>query len=268
MTEGAKPPSAKNKTTSKKGKANKETKEADGGSSRRVRHMSRQYEAKLAALGDGAVAPPGGTKTQDGGRRSTRKKNLGLNEDIDEENRSENPQTRLKETFDSVSSSESSDIESDNESEQDNYWVCKACTKSFHTDDCKMLECEKCEDHYCTVCLEMSDSVYHYMQNTLMNPLWCCQACSFEICQALQNKGESLQLLGMNTDSCSLARDDMSRIGRMELKLDSYSTKVDSIYKFICGKSDKNEPTGGMEDKGQTSSVWKTQAWKGNTHKE
>ena len=65
------------------------------------------------------------------------KKKSALNDDFEDEIRSEIPQTRLKETVNTVSSSDSSDIESDNESVKVNSWVCKACIKTFHYDHCK-----------------------------------------------------------------------------------------------------------------------------------
>lgn len=54
-------------------------------------------------------------------------------------------------------------------------WICNICKKKFSDPAAKMLECLRCEDHFCIKCLKKSEQEYKYLQKE--DNLWTCQAC-------------------------------------------------------------------------------------------
>ena len=43
-----------------------------------------------------------------------------------------------------------------------NFWICKTCTKKFTKVTDKLMECEYCENHFCSECLQMNDKEYEH----------------------------------------------------------------------------------------------------------
>ena len=43
-----------------------------------------------------------------------------------------------------------------------NFWICKTCSKKFTKISDQLMECEYCENHYCSPCLGMTDTEYEH----------------------------------------------------------------------------------------------------------
>lgn len=225
-------PHDKGKKTKKKSTSKKEKSELESLDPARVRHLSKQYEARIAALVNGGVAPPGGgVSDQDGGRRVAKQTTSGRNLRRGRASvltRSESSQTALKQVSDcdSTSSSET-EIES-----EDECWMCVQCQKVFSDDACEMMECERCSGHHCMGCLGMSSEVYGYMQKETPNTLWCCQECCEIIRASFQERtGRD----NFNSISSSASQSIISRkMEFVELKLANMESLIESMYEYIA----------------------------------
>lgn len=57
----------------------------------------------------------------------------------------------------------------------DETWICENCKKPFSNPDAKMLECQRCKQHYCTKCLGKSDLEYDILCKS--DSMWFCGPC-------------------------------------------------------------------------------------------
>lgn len=55
-------------------------------------------------------------------------------------------------------------------------WTCKLCATAYSDDSCEVMECEYCEDHFCTGCLEMTHEEYK-MLTKRKDLHWYCPEC-------------------------------------------------------------------------------------------
>ena len=42
-------------------------------------------------------------------------------------------------------------------------WLCVGCKKEFKDPNSRLLECERCADHYCTRCMKINDAEYDFL---------------------------------------------------------------------------------------------------------
>ena len=112
------------------------------------------------------------------------------------------------------------------EGSDDEVWRCVECKAVSQDEECCMMECERCFDHYCTTCLEMSKPVYEYMQKEYPNTLWCCQKCCSEIRSSFPNDRSSPGTLKPS----SLIE---ARIVGVENKLQAMEGMLKSVCCFI-----------------------------------
>jgi hypothetical protein len=63
-------------------------------------------------------------------------------------------------------------------------WTCVGCKKDFKDSSSKILECERCESHFCTKCVKMSDNEYD-MLNTRKDIHWFCSICEQKVIQSI-----------------------------------------------------------------------------------
>ncbi|KAK3091380.1 hypothetical protein FSP39_019430 [Pinctada imbricata] len=54
-------------------------------------------------------------------------------------------------------------------------WNCEMCRNSFSEPDDKLLECQRCKNHFCTKCLGKSEEEYLWM--TQSDTMWFCYPC-------------------------------------------------------------------------------------------
>ena len=59
--------------------------------------------------------------------------------------------------------------------ESEEIWKCKVCTKFFGDPDDKLLECQRCRDHFCIKCLNKSVEEYNLMNSS--DIMWFCVPC-------------------------------------------------------------------------------------------
>ena len=69
-----------------------------------------------------------------------------------------------------------------------NYWYCKDCSKKFTKLNDQLMECEYCENHFCSVCLNMTDTEYeHHIHSSGM---WFCRDCKPKVEETLKIEKE------------------------------------------------------------------------------
>ena len=66
--------------------------------------------------------------------------------------------------------------ELDDNDVDDDVWQCK---HSYHDLDSKLLECQRCRDHFCIKCLNKTDEEYNMMANSDM--MWFCITCKEKV---------------------------------------------------------------------------------------
>ncbi|CAG2224961.1 unnamed protein product [Mytilus edulis] len=54
-------------------------------------------------------------------------------------------------------------------------WECKICHKIYKNEDAKLLECQRCKDHFCIKCLNKSKTEYDILSNS--DTMWFCAPC-------------------------------------------------------------------------------------------
>ena len=54
-------------------------------------------------------------------------------------------------------------------------WDCQICKKVFEDSDVKMIECQRCSDHFCIRCLNITKSEYDIMSKS--DSIWFCIKC-------------------------------------------------------------------------------------------
>ena len=88
----------------------------------------------------------------------------------------------------------------------------------------KVIECERCREHYCAKCLEMPDSAYQYMCQTTV--IRCCTACWPSVKQLISEQQET------ETDHST------KKLGAdLDTTMDNMKNMLKNLYKFIAGPS-------------------------------
>ena len=59
-------------------------------------------------------------------------------------------------------------------------WTCIGCKKEFKDTNSRILECDRCEDHYCTRCIKLSDVEYELL-NSRKDLHWYCGKCESKV---------------------------------------------------------------------------------------
>lgn len=57
----------------------------------------------------------------------------------------------------------------------DDAWLCRKCNKIYDEEDAKLLECQRCRDHYCIDCLNKTVAEYNILANS--DTMWFCIKC-------------------------------------------------------------------------------------------
>ena len=70
----------------------------------------------------------------------------------------------------------------------DHSWTCKVCKNTLGQPDDKIIECDRCTDHYFMKCLRVNEAVYDYMTNT--SAIWCFLNCTDETRRITSRKNE------------------------------------------------------------------------------
>ena len=95
-----------------------------------------------------------------------------------------------------------------------NYWYCKDCSKKFTKLNDRLMECEYCENHFCSVCLNMTDTEYeHHIHSSGM---WFCRDCKPKVEETLKIEKEIEK--------------------RCQEHFEKYSKKIEQIEKTLHSK--------------------------------
>jgi len=68
-------------------------------------------------------------------------------------------------------------------------WNCEMCKKEFRDANSRILECERCEGHYCVKCIKLADDAYD-MLTTRKDFHWYCGGCVSKVLQCIQIEKE------------------------------------------------------------------------------
>ena len=85
---------------------------------------------------------------------------------------------------DSVTDANFYDALSDALSDEDeNRWCCAKCKNQFTSDEDKLLECERCDKHFCINCLGKSEEEYNILQQS--DSMWFCRGCKPKVAKTV-----------------------------------------------------------------------------------
>ncbi len=63
-------------------------------------------------------------------------------------------------------------------------WDCKMCNKTFTDQNAKLLECQRCDNHFCIKCLNKKTVEYEILSNS--DTMWFCLPCREKVQQHLE----------------------------------------------------------------------------------
>ena len=112
-------------------------------------------------------------------------------------------------------------------------WKCKVCRKGFENASDKIVQCEYCNDYYCSKCLGLSASEYQNFKTPALH--WYCPSCEEKVMKNLRTDREVEK-------RCSEFMQKMEgRIKTLEIKIESKvnSEEVVEIVKCIVDESEK-----------------------------
>ena len=108
-----------------------------------------------------------------------------------------------------------------------NFWICKTCSKKFTKISDQLMECEYCENHYCSTCLGMTDTEYeHHVHSSGM---WFCRVCKPKVEETLKIEKEIEK--------------------RCQEHFEKYSRKLEQIEKVLQSKLGREEVVTLIEEK-------------------
>jgi hypothetical protein len=122
----------------------------------------------------------------------------------------------------------------------DGTWICSLCDMAELDDKSMMMECEKCEKHFCLGCIDMSIDAYKYMCNEEV--LWCCGQCVTEIRQiigerktdATHEDAPDTRFNQLDNSVMSMRKDLDETVGQMKELMETFHTFM------TCEKKTKN----------------------------
>jgi len=122
-------------------------------------------------------------------------------------------------------------------------WNCEGCNKEFRDPQSKILECERCEKHYCAKCVKMSDTEYEVL--TSRNDIhWFCNLCDKKVMQCIQIEKDVEQKLANFTSVMETKLKDLDEkwekqmlenVRKIKDDTDSRITKMEKEMKILNG---------------------------------
>ena len=103
-------------------------------------------------------------------------------------------------------------------------WHCKTCNKTYGNIDDKVMECDKCHEHFCTTCIKMPDQVYDYMCQPEV--IWCCSSCTPKVKLLIE--------ADKNLEPDTLRRD-------LDKTMENLKHMMNDFYKFVAGPRAVNQ---------------------------
>jgi len=116
-------------------------------------------------------------------------------------------------------------------------WICIKCSKKFTEPESKLLECQRCKDHYCIKCLGKTKAEYDILSKS--DTMWFCITCRKII-------EEHIVMDLKIEDRCNqIMKDYEDRITQLETTMVEKcdESRVREIIKDELGKVENNEDT-------------------------
>jgi len=122
-------------------------------------------------------------------------------------------------------------------------WLCVGCKKEFKDPNSRLLECERCADHYCTRCMKINDAEYDFL-NARNDIHWYCDSCEPKVLKSIQLDKEidkKLEILmakvddrmtQMNKDIESVKENSNAKIQAVMDEMKSVGKLQDRVSKF------------------------------------
>ena len=103
------------------------------------------------------------------------------------------------------------------QSENDQEWECKICATVFQDENDKMLECMKCDQHFCIECLGKTPEQYEIMKDIM----WFCVPCRKEI-------ERSIEIDKQIEEKCNAIKEMYeNRLTELEARIDTKVNEAD-----------------------------------------
>lgn len=137
-----------------------------------------------------------------------------------------------------VRKSRKSRFQSTNATSNSNYeeWNCKLCSKQFSDETDKIVQCEYCNDYYCSKCLNLSKSDYEVFKIPSLH--WFCPECDSKVMQNLKHERQI-------EERCAVfmqAMENRTVTLETEIKTKVSSDQVKEIVESVINES-KNKVT-------------------------
>jgi hypothetical protein len=132
----------------------------------------------------------------------------------------------------------------DGSSGEEMRWVCALCDIG-DDDESRMLECERCDAHYCIKCIDMNEETYKFMSREEV--LWCCKKCTPMVRKMLEKEAKGEQ------DGSTAAQRDSGMetfVMNMRKDLDETITTMKEMvtdFRVFISKGEEKSRTGRKE---------------------
>ena len=133
---------------------------------------------------------------------------------------------------------------------KDDKLTCYMCTKVFVDADDKLLECERCDQWFCTKCVDMTDAVYEIMTDR-RDMHWYCDTCEGLAVTAVKTDKDIADRCAFYMKSLTERMDIMDK--KIESKADKTSiTELESRVKSLEEKQVSDRSGGASASGGET----------------
>ena len=170
--------------------------------------------------------------------------------DKDKSKKRKQSTTTVKAGTSSISSCSNKDkVKSSDRNETE--WVCTQCNVACPDVKSKMMECEKCNSHFCLSCIGMNESVYRYMKKDEV--FWCCKTCVGEIREVINNNTTPEVDQSPSSPASETVSPYIMNIRKdLDECIGSMRQLVGEFYRFMGNKEDLEKDEG---EKEQTKNV-------------
>lgn len=121
------------------------------------------------------------------------------------------------------------------EEENDDKWICQECKKTFTEDDAQVVECQRCEKHFCAKCINLNKEEYRVISKR-RDIFWFCPPCAIKA-KAAWGKETAMEdcckdLMDKVTEKLTELEQKMDdRMGQMETQLNTTTTYAETAAK-------------------------------------
>ena len=128
-------------------------------------------------------------------------------------------------------------------------WSCKTCAQDFDDENCELLECEFCDDHFCISCLDISSEEYIILAKR-QDIHWYCPQCEANVMVSIradkdiaqkcadyfQLLDQKLSTLTSRVDEKASKIDFLSLEKQCEAQFQNISTRLSKVDEMLALK--------------------------------